>query len=94
MPLQAGMLAISSYSSGVQRNAIVLLRLRALFSHGILFAPQLGERVGDLRAWREKAGIAVCDADCPMTHALGDVEDEEAPVDERAHVCFNVCFMF
>ena len=44
------MLAISSYSSGVQRNAIVLLRLRAPFSHGILFAPQLGERVGDLRA--------------------------------------------
>lgn len=28
-------------SSGVQRNAIVLLRLRALFSHGILLTPSL-----------------------------------------------------
>ncbi len=32
---------MSLCSSGVQRNAIVLLRLRALFSHGILLTPSL-----------------------------------------------------
>ena len=81
------MLAISSYSSGVQRNAIVLLRLRALFSHGILFAPQLGERVGDLRALgREKVHVAVCDVDRLVAYALGDVEGGEAHVDEQAHM--------
>ncbi|EPD30957.1 hypothetical protein HMPREF9238_00713 [Gleimia europaea ACS-120-V-Col10b] len=37
-----------------QRRDIVLLRLRALFSHGILFTPQLEERVGDLRALGEE----------------------------------------
>ncbi len=85
------MLAISSYSSGVQRNAIVLLRLRALFSHGILFAPQLGERVGDLRALGgEKVRVAVCDVDGLVAHALGDVEGGE--VDGAAYADWKASF--
>lgn len=39
MPLQAAISHMGLCSSGVQRNAIVLLHLRALFSRGILLAP-------------------------------------------------------
>lgn len=35
MPLQAAISHMGLCSSGVQRNAIIVLRLQALFSHGI-----------------------------------------------------------
>ena len=68
-------------------KTVALPRLRALFSHGILFAPQFGERVGALRALGgEKVRVGACDVDSLVAHALGDVEGGEAHVNEQAHV--------
>ncbi|MEE1373341.1 MAG: hypothetical protein U0J93_08215 [Parolsenella sp.] len=43
---------MSLCSSGVQRNAIVLLRLRALFSHGILLTHALA-KAADSGEWQD-----------------------------------------
>ena len=75
IPLQAAMLRINLRSSGVQRNAIVLLCLRALFSHGILFTPppRSVERGGHLVLLRgEQMRVTVGDVRRLMSHALGD----------------------
>ena len=88
MPLQAAISYMSLCSSGVQRNVIVLLRLRALFPHGILLTPPSPRRArlpSRPASW-EQARVAVGDVYRLVANEPGDGQRGEAHLDRQAHV--------
>lgn len=87
-PLRAILSQSRACSSGVSRNAIVLLLFRAEFGQGMSNPPpDLIERVRHLDLLgREKVGVPVSDVHALVADSLGDCERREPHVDEQRHM--------